>query len=353
MPRSSAERRAPAPQEDDKPLRKNIDAKTRLFGIRQTRGEGAGTERVSIVDKDGKERFVSMSREDLKKAEERADREFERAINAVTAGETLDAAAVADLMGSNKERILALARKEGDVQGAVYKVMEDAVEAYKEYDNLVDKAVRESGHTGLVADSLRASLQSERGRVFTEAFNSSAGPRAKRNLENAVRGKILAEASRKIADLAETVGPIALEDRPLTEQQVELAKVYAKALDTTDAAHKKMVAATRRLEKLRKQGVDGDELEGAVQEDDQYNGAWKAAVNNVKRVAKKLEAAGIPSNSPEFSTKAARADLTRNLPEYVGGLRVAKPDSIEIIDEEKELEPDVIDLVGDIRSEIS
>lgn len=163
-------------------------------------------ERVSIQSEDGKERFVSMSREELKKAEARADRDFERAINAVTAGEELDKEAVSKLMGSNKEQILALARKEGDVQGAVYKVMEDAVSAYREYDTLVDKAVKESGYTGIVADGLRDALQSERARVFADAFNASAGPRAKRNLENAVRAKILAETSKRISDLNETVG---------------------------------------------------------------------------------------------------------------------------------------------------
>lgn len=208
MPRSTPERRAPAPQEQDGTLRKNIDTKTKRLGIRQTRGEGAdpNMERVSIQSEDGKERFVSMSREELKKAEARADRDFERAINAVTAGEELDKEAVSKLMGSNKEQILALARKEGDVQGAVYKVMEDAVSAYQEYDTLVDKAVKESGYTGIVADGLRDALQSERARVFADAFSASAGPRAKRNLENAVRAKILAETSKRISDLNETVG---------------------------------------------------------------------------------------------------------------------------------------------------
>lgn len=340
-----AERSVPSPAgESGKSLRKNIDAKTKRLGIRQVRGEDAdpNMERVSVTDDSGKERFVSMSRDELKKAEERADRDFERTIDAVTAGEKLDKKMVEELLGSNKEEILVLARKEGDVKGAMYKVMEDMVGSLKEYDRLVDKAVADSGYAGIVADGLRDSLLKERPQVFNEALRQSAGPRAKQNLEHAVREKILAEASKQVAALAETVGESELVKRVLTEEQVRLARSYAEALNKADDANAKMVAAVKRLRKLQKAGDSGDELAAAVQEDDQYSEAWNGAVANAKRVGKLLEASGIATTAPEFNTRASRAELDRQLPEYVGGYRVAKPDSMEIIDvdqEEEVLEP--------------
>ncbi len=289
-----------------------------------------------------------MSREELKNAEERADKDFDRAIAAVTAGEKLDQKMVSELLGSNKEEILALARKEGDVKGAMFKVMEDAVDSLKEYDKLVDKAVADSGYTGIVADGLRDSLLKERTRVFGEALRQSAGPRVKRNLENDVRGKILAEASKQVAALAETVGPAELANRTLSEEQVRLARSYAEALNKADEMNTKMTAAVKRLNKLRKAGNLGDDYEAAVQEDDQYSEAWNGATANAKRVAKLLETAGVSSTSPEFATKAARAELSRTLPEYVGGYRVAKPDSMEIIDEEEEDAKEVLEPAREI-----
>ncbi|OGL94931.1 hypothetical protein A2348_05590 [Candidatus Uhrbacteria bacterium RIFOXYB12_FULL_58_10] len=186
--------------------RKHVDATKKLLGIREIRGRDAGAERVSVVDNSGNERFVSMSREELNRAEARADRDFERTVAAVTAGANVDSAMATELFGANKENILALARKEGDIKGAMYRVMEDAIDAMSEYDRLVEKAVTDSGYTGIVAEGLRNSLLGERSRVFGDAFSQSAGPRAKRNLENAVRGKVLAEASRQVSALAETVG---------------------------------------------------------------------------------------------------------------------------------------------------
>lgn len=149
---------------------------------------------------------MSVSRSELKKSADRADLDFDRAVAAATAGRDVDAKAAAELFTENKEAILALAGKEADIKRAVYRVMDDAIDALAEYDKLVDKAVEDSGYTGIVADGLRDSLAAERSRIFSDAFKKPASARTKRKLEDAVRAKFLSEASKQVAALAETVG---------------------------------------------------------------------------------------------------------------------------------------------------
>lgn len=191
--------------EDLPALRKRVDTKTKRV-VEQVRGPVGSTELVSVAQTGGKERLVRVPREELQAAQERADRDFDRAVAAVTAGEEIDRKMFGDLMRTNKESILALAGKEGDVKGAVYKIMEDAVEALKAYDRQVNNAVADSGYSGIVADGLRHTLLEQRSTLFGEALAQSAGVRAKRPLENAMRAKLLAEASKQIAALEETVG---------------------------------------------------------------------------------------------------------------------------------------------------
>ena len=185
-------------------------------------------EQVSVYDGIGNEQLVWMSQADLKKAEEQADRDFSHVVDAMTARSTVDKKIAEELLGSNKDEILAIARKEnGDMKRAVFLVMEDALEAMQEYDKLVDRAVKESGYTGIVADGLRHSLMEERSPVFKEALRQSASPSAKYDLETAVREQIVAESAKQVAALQESVGVPEYEDPLLTVIRENILKLEA------------------------------------------------------------------------------------------------------------------------------
>lgn len=345
-----------APGETASKPRRQIDAKTRRLGVEQTRGTGKDEERVYLVDETGAGKTVWIPKSELKNSADRADKDFDRTVAAVTAGRDVDAEAASKLFQENKEAILTLAGKEADIGRAVYRVMEDAVDALAEYDRLVDKAVEDSGYTGIVADGLRNSLAAERSRIFSDAFKKPASARTKRTLENAVRGKFLAESAKQVAALAETIGDPSESEEPGID---DISDIQAD------------IALLRNVEASYKQNRGDATLQARVNALDrsveQSAAHWaalyltehpRASVAEVMRLAeesgldefltkKDVERLKKGDSVGELHAKLSPQDLdeiraARTSVEYVGGYRVAKPDSMEIIDDDQEdeaLEP--------------
>lgn len=239
--------RSPVP--DKSPERKNVSPRTRRVAV-QTRGERGADELVAIALPGGKEKLTRVPHDVLREIEGQTDRDFGRAIKAVTAGEGLDKKALTDLIESNKDSILALARKEGDVHKAIYLAMEDVVDVAKEYDRLTEQAVADSGYTGIAADGLRDTLLKERSSLFSEALRQSAGPRAKRNLENAIRGKLLAEATKQVVALEKLIGEPEVEvEDPLVEIQANIQRLEALSAKSHTDARKDLAKAINDLDR--------------------------------------------------------------------------------------------------------
>lgn len=328
MPRH-AEQSIPQPSEIEKPKRprKHVDAGSERLGARQIRGEHAGKELVSTRNASGKQKEVYLSGEEIRQAEERADRDFERAIAAAAAGTGIDRDTLSALLTPNKEHVLALAKKgqEADAKRALYATMEDIVESMGAYAGMVDDAVSKSGYTGIVAEGLRDSLLAERDRIIGEAIQHTSAPRARRTLESAIKAKFLSEASKEMTALAETVGPADVEDIHDLIGQLRIA-------EKESGTNPDLLAEVNRLDRQ----VQQDVAHWATQYLTEHP---RASVQEVMNEAAKRELDEFLTERDVKRLKegAAVGDLFKRA-ERERGYRVVEPETVEIIDDVEDAE---------------